>query len=108
MEGFQEGDARQDILALKLRSITHGILTVVFGLLPLIFVPLPTAALEYTKVLVVIFALAIAFIFFSLSVLRSGTVTGSFPLVFLSFFAIVAIAGLSAVFSGDLLDGAHR
>jgi tetratricopeptide (TPR) repeat protein len=105
MEGFQEGDARQDILALKLRSITHGILTVVFGLLPLIFVPLPTAALEYTKVLVVIFALAIAFIFFSLSVLRSGTVTGSFPLVFLSFFAIVAIAGLSAVFSGDLLDG---
>lgn len=100
-----DGVAREDALVEKLRNIAHWILTAVFGLLPLIFIPLPTTGLEHTKVLAVVFALAVALIFFSLAVLRSGTIAGSLPLPFLAFWVVVVIAGISAVFSGDLSDG---
>lgn len=105
MDVLQEEVVREDVLALKLRGIAHGILTIVFGLLPLIFVPLPTLGLEHTKVLAVVATLAIALIFFSLAILRSGIISGSLPVPFIAFWVVVVVAGISAVFSGDLTDG---
>lgn len=105
MEGTVISSASsRDTLAEKLRTISHWILTGVFGLLPLIFVPLGPAGLEYTKVLVVVGALAFALIFYALSVLRSGTVSLHVPLPFYALLAILATAGASVVLSGDMSD----
>lgn len=93
-----------DKLTRTLHRIAEGILAVVFGFLPLLFIPLASAPLEYTKVVAVVCGLALSAIFYSFSVLRSGTVSWHFPKAMLVFWLTVIAAGISAFLSGDVRD----
>lgn len=96
--------ASQDTLVTKLQGISHWILIVIFGLLPLLFVPVPAVLLGYTKTAVVIFGAAAALIFLSLSVLRSGKLSFSVSYALAAFWGVVLITGVSALLSGDIRD----
>lgn len=93
-----------DPIAVSLRSYAHTLLLVVFGLLPLLFIPVPFAPFEYTKAFLVLGATIGALILYSLSILRSGTIAVgiSYPLCALWFLAGVAL--VSSLLSGDLKD----
>ncbi len=95
---------KHDPIALRLREYAQNILVVIFGLLPLIFIPTAIAPFEYTKVLVVILGLFASLVLYSLSVLRSGVITVgiSYPLCAMWVTALIAI--ISSLLSGDLMD----
>jgi len=97
-------DLGQDVIAEKLLSISHWFLVVIFGLLPLIFIPTFIVPLGYTKTFIVVSALVFACIFFSLSVLRSGKLTYSVPYALLALWGIVVVTISSALLSGDIRD----
>jgi len=104
MEGNTPRAFARDPLAHKLQSIAHTILVVVFGLSPLIFLPFSPIAAGATKILVVIFGMAIALVFFSLSVLRSGRLAYSKSYTLLAFWGVTIVALISAALSGDIAD----
>jgi len=83
-----------DVIADKLQKITFTILIIVFGLLPLFFIPLPAASLAYSKILIVLVGIALALITYSLYVLRSGGIKLRFP---------YAIGGLWLIFAVSLI-----
>lgn len=93
-----------DAIADKLKDTAQNIIAVIFGLLPILFIPLQSAPVEYSKVLIASAGLFIALILFSLSVLRSGVilVPRSLPLLLLWF--VVLVAGISSLLSGDIRD----
>lgn len=94
----------QDSIASMLRSYAQHILVLIFGLLPILFVPSIVAPSEYTKVVAVIVGVCLATILFSLSVLRSGVmkVGVSYPLCALWLIALLGVT--SALLSGDMRD----
>ncbi|HEU4677579.1 MAG TPA: tetratricopeptide repeat protein [Candidatus Paceibacterota bacterium] len=85
-------------------TVAENVLVVIFGLLPIIFVPIAAAPYDYTKFSAVVLAVIVALVLFSLSVLRSGTlrIGVSYPLV--AMWSAVAIAFISALLSGDFKD----
>ena len=99
-----EYEQKKDSIALRLQGYVTSILVIVFGLLPLLFVPVLVAPFGYTKVMVVLIALCISLVLYSLSVLRSGVVAigVSFPLCAL--WSVAIIAGISSLLSGSLRD----
>ena len=101
---IQSNEIRKDPIAEKLQAASHNILVVVFGLLPIFFIPLPAASLEQSKVLFVVAGIFVALIFFSLSVLRSGKLTFGLSYAFLALWTVVAIAFISGILSGDIRD----
>ena len=104
MEGHAPRTFARDPLAHKLQSIAHTILVVVFGLSPLFFLPFSPIAPGATKVLVVVFGIALALVFFSLSVLRSGRLAYSKSQSLLAFWGVTLVALISALLSGDIAD----
>ena len=102
---MQEINTQQkDSIAVTLRSYAQTVLITIFGLLPLIFVPLVTVPFEYTKVIVVVGAVCVALVLLSFSVLRSGTlsVITSYPL--LALWTATGITFLSTLLSDDFKD----
>ncbi|NCN52537.1 tetratricopeptide repeat protein [Candidatus Parcubacteria bacterium] len=93
-----------DRLAHVFNRISQGILAVVFGFLPILFIPLASAPLEYTKIFIVICGLALAAIFYSFSVLRSGTISWPTPYVLIVFWLLVVASAISGFLSGDIRD----
>lgn len=93
-----------DSLAERLLRIAQYIGVVIFGLLPLIFVPTVGAATGYTKILVAFVGAFFALIVFVFSVLRRGSFNfqNAYPLLALWAFAGVSIA--SSLLSGDFRD----
>lgn len=102
---MSEEQVRQnDTIALALCRYAQNILVLVFGLLPLVFIPSVTAPFEYTKVFIVVAGLFAALVLYSLSVLRSGVLSVgiSYPLVAL--WGVVGISFISSLLSGDFKD----
>lgn len=97
-------DSSPDSIAAKLQNVAQHILVVVFGLLPIYFIPLNTAPLIYSKVFIVVVAVFLSFILFAISVLRTGVLRISVPWPLLILWIIAAVTFVSAVFSGDLRD----
>lgn len=100
----QKTERPADNIETTLRSVAQNILVAVFGLLPIFFIPVTYVPLEYAKTIVVIIGSLIAVIFFSLSVLRSGIIKLTSPLLLVAFWGVALVAVLSAVLSGDLRD----
>ena len=93
--------AEVDKVEVVLRGIAQNIIAVVFGLLPLFFIPISFAPLGYTKTFLVIVGVFVALIFYGLSVLRSGKLTLAAPVALLGLWAVAATAAISAVLSGE-------
>ena len=93
-----------DPIAEKLHRYAQNILVVVFGLLPLFFIPSSVAPLEYTKIFVSLIGIAGALILYSLSVLRSGKISIGFSYALGALWVVVAVTLLSAILSGDFKD----
>lgn len=94
----------QDRIAVALRTYAQNVVTVLFGLLPLLFIPTVVAPFEYTKVFVVLIAIFLALIFYSLSVLRSGVLRLSFSYALGALWLVVLVSLASALLSGDFTD----
>lgn len=94
----------KDSVTNALQRVSQNIYIAVFGLLPIFFLPVAYAPFEYTKILLVIVGVMMSVIFFSLSVLRSGTITLSAPLSLWVMWSIPAVALISALLSGDMND----
>lgn len=95
---------QDDPIARALSRYAQNILVVIFGLLPLLFIPSVAAPFEYTKVFVVIAGLFVALVLYSLSVLRSGAVAFGLSYPLLALWGVVLMAFLSSLLSGDIKD----
>ena len=93
-----------DVIAARLLSVARYIGLVVFGLLPLIFIPYSATPLGYTKIVVATVGVLGALVFFAFSVLRQGSVRVRLELPLLALWVAFGIATLSALFSGDFFD----
>lgn len=100
----EETNRQDDSIAVTLRSYAQLVLVVVFGLLPLIFIPKVVAPFEYTKVLVVMGAVCIALVLYSFSVLRSGSVSVNISYPLYALWMVAGISFISALLSGDFKD----
>lgn len=93
-----------DKIEVLLKNIAQNIIAVVFGLLPLFFIPVAYAPFDYSKILLVLVGVLVAIIVFSLSVLRSGTIQVKAPAALLGLWGIVITAAISGLLSGDMHD----
>jgi len=93
-----------DKAEVSLRTIAQNLIMIVFGLLPLFFIPVLFAPFGYTKTLLVIIGVLVSCIFFSLSVLRSGSVKISAPWALVAFWGVAIATSVSALLSGDMYD----
>jgi tetratricopeptide (TPR) repeat protein len=93
-----------DKIEVSLQTISQNIIVVVFGLLPLFFIPVVFAPFGYTKTLLIIIGVLISCIFFSLSVLRSGAIKISAPWALVAFWGVAIVTSVSALLSGDMYD----
>lgn len=99
-----QNDSTDDRVEHALLGISRNIIVAVFGLLPLFFIPLPFIGLDYAKTMFVIAGVFLAIIFYSLSVLRSGTVQVAAPLALWALWLAAASAFVSGLLSGDMTD----
>lgn len=95
---------KNDPISVTLSSYAQHIFIIIFGLLPLIFIPTSIAPFEYTKALVVIIGIFSALVLYSLSVLRSGVVTVGISYTLCALWTIVGVAFISTLLSGDFKD----
>jgi hypothetical protein len=93
-----------DTLAKQLKGAAFTVLTVVFGLLPLFFIPLSAAPFGYSKILFVIVGLALILVLYSLYALRKGSISFKFPYALIALWAVFIITLVSALLSGDFKD----
>lgn len=100
----QESLQDNDKIEVFFKNAAQIIISLVFGFLPLLFVPLPFIVFDYGKVLFVVVGFLLAFIFYSLSVLRSGRLQIVAPVGLWAFWGVAIITVLSALLSGDTRD----
>lgn len=101
---LDENARQNDPIAVSLRSYAQNILVVIFGLLPLVFIPTAVAPFEYTKALIVALGIFVALVLYSLSVLRSGVITVGVSYPLCALWAVVGISFISSILSGDFKD----
>ena len=101
---LDENARQNDPIAVALRSYAQNILVVVFGLLPLWFIPTAIAPFDYTKFLIVVVGVVISLILYSLSVLRSGVLSVGVSYTLVALWVVSGIAFISALLSGDFKD----
>lgn len=100
----EEINRPKDTIAVTLRSYAQLVLVLVFGLLPLIFIPKLVAPFEYTKVLVVVGAIGTALVLYSFSVLRSGSISVNISYPLCALWMIAGVSFISTILTGDLKD----
>ena len=100
----REQGAAGDRVESVLQGISQHIVVFLFGLLPLLFVPVAYLPGDYVKTILVIFGICIAIIFFSLSVLRSGKIVLAAPWALAALWVAALSSGVSALLSGDMRD----
>lgn len=94
----------KDQVEATLKTIAQSIIVIVFGLLPLFFLPIPYIGFDYFKTIIVIIGVLLALIFYSLSILRSGEVRIAAPLALWAMWGIALASIISASLSGDMFD----
>lgn len=97
----------KDTLSSLLQNLALGSLVIVFGLLPIIFMPGVYTALGFSKVYVVGLGIFAAVVMLSLAVLRSGSVRVLIPPALAFFWIFAAVAVASAFLSGDVTDSLY-
>ncbi len=95
---------KKDPVESVLCSVAQNILVAMFGLLPIMFIPLAYIPVDYAKTIVVIVGSLVALIFFGLSVLRAGSFKVSAPMFLVAFWGLALAALISAILSGDIRD----
>ncbi len=100
----EEQVRQNDPIAAALSRFAQNVLVVIFGLLPLFFIPSVTAPFEYTKVFLVVAGLLVALVLYSLSVLRSGVVSVGVSYTLLALWGVVGMSFASSLLSGDFKD----
>ncbi len=93
-----------DVIAGKLLSMARTVGLLVFGLLPLLFIPSVFVSVSQTKIFVACVGLFFVVIFFAFSVLRQGVVRVRFELPIVLMWVAFIVATISAFFSGDFFD----
>ena len=93
-----------DPVAVTLRRYAQNALIIIFGLLPLLCIPTTVAPFDYTKVAIVITAVLIALVLYSLSILRSPSLSFSVSYPLIALWSIVLVSFLSALLSNDFRD----
>lgn len=97
----------KDKLGEFLRRFSKNILIIVFGLLPILFIPGVYTSLGLTKVYFVILGLFVVFILLSLSILRSGRLRLAVPLPLTIFWLFTLLAIASSLLSADTQDSLY-
>lgn len=101
---IEETTRQDDPIASALRRYAQNVLVVIFGLLPLFFIPTISAPFDYTKVFIVVAGILVALVLYSFSVLRSGTISVGISYTLCALWAVVGISFISSILSGDLMD----
>src|SRR3989338_7621335 len=94
----------KDSLSSSLQTFAQGVLILLFGLLPILFIPGVYTALGFTKSYFVALGVFVAFVALSLSVLRSGSIRLVIPPALAFYWLFVLFALASAILSGDSAD----
>ncbi len=94
----------QDPIARLLRVYAQNVMVVVFGLLPLLFIPSGSSPFEYTKILIASGGVLAALILYSLSALRAGGIEFGFSMPIIASWVLALVALCSALLSGDIRD----
>ena len=97
-------NADVDTVAKKMKTVSQYALVVVFGLLPILFIPSLSAPFLYSKVLFVVAAVAVALVLFSFAVLRNGSLRMEAPYGLLALWGVAGVTVLSSLLSGDFTD----
>jgi len=95
---------KNDSLSTFFRSAALGVLILVLGLLPVLFIPGLLTTIGFTKVYFVAVAVFAAIVLVILSVLRKGTVSLVFPPTLGLFWLFTLIVIAAGLLSGDRLD----
>lgn len=93
-----------DKTSVTLHSYAQNIIVVIFGLLPLIFIPSVVAPFDYSKVFIVVIGVIAALILGCLSILRSGIISMNTSIALLGLWTVAGVAFLSSLLSGDFMD----
>ncbi len=96
----QTGDTIESFL----RRIAEYIAIFAFGLLPVLFLPIPFIPNDYIKVVLMVVSVCVILIFWSLATLRSGNLSFSSPLMLPALWGVALSSVLSAFLSGDMRD----
>lgn len=94
----------EDMVAARLHTVAQYILIVVFGTLPILFLPWIEFSLTYTKTFVVIVGVFLALTLYSFAVLRTGSFRVSLPIPIVILWLLVVAGAASAFLSGDVRD----
>ena len=95
---------QKDTLSGFMRTGAYGILIIVFGLLPVLFIPGVYTSIGFSKSYFVIIGLFLALVLLSLAMLRSGTMRVLVPPTLAFFWGVAAVAVVSGLLSGDVHD----
>lgn len=100
----EEHEGLSDSVAAALSRYAQNILVVIFGLIPLLFIPQAAAPFEYTKIFIVVVGVLVALVLLSLSTLRAGVVRLTPSYTLYALWAVAAVAFISSLLSGDFKD----
>ncbi|MBI4086969.1 tetratricopeptide repeat protein [Candidatus Kaiserbacteria bacterium] len=93
-----------DPIAMRLITIAQYVLVVVFGLLPIFFIPSLAAPFAYSKVLFAVAGVFLAIILYGFALLRGGAFRVQLLWAPIVLWIIALIALVSALLSGDFRD----
>lgn len=83
----------------KLKSVPFLILSVLFALIPIFFIPLPSASFEFGKMSLLVVGVFLATILFLISALKSGTLNLPGTFLWVAAYLIAGVYLVSALFS---------
>ena len=101
---FTPDSSPDDAVTKVLHNIARGVMIVVIGILPILFIPTILLPLTYSKTLLVFVAVVVAIVCLALGLLRAPQITFKIPYALLALWSLAGIALFSAVFSGDVSD----
>lgn len=104
MDGNTQNLNAKDPIAETLQTYAQNILVVVFGVLPIFFIPSSIAPFEYAKIMLVTVGVLSALVLYSLSALRAGGVSVGISYTIIGAWIVAIIAFISSLLSGDFKD----
>lgn len=97
-----ENRAPHDDLMARFLSVAQHILVVVFGILPVLFIPIAAAPFNYSKTLFVMVGVFLALLAYGLAILRSGSVRFHLSWAPVVLWLVALAALVSALLSGNV------